>query len=68
MRRPFILNNRLNDLYRSEQNKYMANKLENAKPRVNSKCPESYIFYKNQFHKRNPKETIGMSFLIIINI
>jgi hypothetical protein len=60
MRRPFVLNARLNDLYKSEQNKYMANKLENARPLVNVKCPESYIFYKNQFHKKGTNESLGM--------
>lgn len=60
MRKPFILNARLNDLYKSEQNKYMANKLENAKPLVNAKCPESFMFYKNQFHKKNSKQNLGM--------
>ena len=46
MRKPFILNMHLNELHKSEQDKYMARKLENAKPLVNARCPESIIFYK----------------------
>jgi hypothetical protein len=56
MRKPFILNARLNELYKSEQDKYMAKKLETAKPLVNSKCPESFHFYKNNFHRFNLKD------------
>ena len=28
MRKPFVLNTRLNEIYKSEQNKYMAKKLK----------------------------------------
>lgn len=60
MRKPFILNARLNELYKNEQNKYMAYKLENARPRVNIRCPESYLFYKNQFHKKGARDNLGI--------
>ena len=60
MRKPFILNARLNELYKSEQDKYMAKKLENAKPLVNSRCPESFSFYRNEFHRFGPRENLGM--------
>ena len=54
------MNARLNELYKNEQNKYMAYKLENARPRVNIRCPESYLFYKNQFHKKGAKDNLGI--------
>lgn len=58
MRKPFILNPRLNEIYKSEQNKYMATRLEKAKPLVKIDCPESFLFYKKQFHKPASKESI----------
>jgi hypothetical protein len=57
MRKPFVLNTRLNEIYNSEQNKYMAKKLENAKSIVNSKCPESFLFYKYNFFKFGQKDS-----------
>jgi hypothetical protein len=59
MKKPFVLNMRLNELHKSDQNKYMARRLENAKPLINSKCPESFIFYKSKFNKRCPGESDG---------
>ena len=59
MRKPFILNARLNDLYKSEQNKYMAKRLENIRASINSSCPESFIFFNsNNFRKPTPKFSI----------
>lgn len=59
MKRPFVLNARLNEIYKSEQNQYMANKLQNAKPLVKINCPESFIFYKKNFHKASSKDNIS---------
>ena len=55
MRKPFILNIRLNALQKSEQDRYMAKKLESVKASVNSRCPESFIFYNSNFHRPTPK-------------
>ena len=55
MFKPFILNLRLNELYKSEQDKIMARKLESVKAQVNSSCPESFIFYNTNFHRPTPK-------------
>ena len=65
MQRPFILNLRLNELYKSEQDKYMAKKLESIKPIVNSGCPESFIFYNTKFHRPTPKFSICNSYFNI---
>ena len=61
MHRPLILNIRLNALYKSEQDKYMAKKLDNIKASVNSCCPESFIFYNTKFHRPFPKFNICKS-------
>ena len=54
MHKPFILNMRLNELYKSEQDRYMAKKLETVKASVNSRCPESLYFttliFTDQLH------------------
>lgn len=54
MHKPFILNMRLNELYKNEQDRYMAKKLETVKASVNSRCPESFIFYNSNFHRPTP--------------
>ena len=66
MRKPFVLNARLNELHKSKQDKYMARKLEKAKNLVNLRCPESFIFYNTKFHRFGPRENLGM-LLIIFN-
>ena len=58
MRKPFISNLHLNELHKSEQNKYMAKKLETAKPLVKTHCPESFIFYRTNFHREGPKYSL----------
>ena len=67
MRKPFVVNARLNEIYKSEQDKYMARRLGNAKSLVNSKCPESFNFYKNNFHKFGLKESKCMYLYIILH-
>ena len=58
MKRPFILNERLNKIYKHEQNLYLHNKLKNAKPTLKIHCPESFKFYKKTFGKCN-KESLS---------
>ena len=53
MQKPLILNEILYRKHFQEQNKYLKMKLCNAKPIVNSNCPESFIFSKNKFNKIN---------------
>ena len=59
MRRPFISNMHLNELHKSEQDKYMAKKLESAKPLVKTRCPESFQFYKSSFDRPGPKYSLS---------
>ena len=58
MKRPFILNERLNAIYKYEQNLYLLNKLKNAKQTIRISCPESFKFYKKTFGKCN-KENLS---------
>jgi len=58
MKKPFILNEKLNQIYRYEQNLYLHNKLKNARPAVSINCPESFKFYKKTFGKAK-KENLG---------
>ena len=55
MKRMKFLNLKIESKFQKEQNDYLTNKLKAAKPLVNIKCPESYIFYKTQFHKNGPQ-------------
>ena len=53
-----ILNMIIEERFQRKQNNYLFNKLKTAKPLVNIKCPESYTFYKTQFHKNGTKEDL----------
>ncbi len=53
MQKPLILNEILFRKNFNEQNKYLKTKLRNAKPRVNSNCPESFLFFKNKYQRSN---------------
>ena len=59
MKKPFVLNAKLNEIYRREQNQYMLRKLNQAKATINMKCPESYNFYKKTFRKSQPKGNLS---------
>ena len=51
----------MNEQWTTLSNEYMAKKLQNAKTKINMKCPESFDFYKNRFHKtfvRNSRRKI----------
>ena len=58
MRRPFIPNMHLNDRNKTEQDKYMAKRLEMVKPLVKTRCPKSFIFYNTTFRKAVPQYTL----------
>lgn len=51
MHKPIIFNRYLNSKWNVASNLLMKEKLETVKPKVNIKCPESFSFYKNTFHK-----------------
>jgi hypothetical protein len=48
----------LNDRNKTEQDKYMAKRLEMVKPLVKTRCPESFIFYNTTFRKAVPQYTL----------
>lgn len=64
MKRPMILNKKLEEMNKKDQNNYMINKLRQAKALVNVKCPESYIFYQTIFHRKK-RENICNSKIIM---
>ena len=56
MRKPFIPNMHLNERHKTEQDKYMARKLEKIRASINSSCPESFLFFNsNNFRRPAPK-------------
>ena len=57
MKRPFVANRKLNELYKQEQNKYMMYRIGNAKSSVKMDCPESFLFFRKT-HKTKPKRNI----------
>ena len=67
MYRPIVFNRHLNSKWSSKNNEIMVDKLRNIKPSVNMQCPESFNFYKTQFHKtaeRNTKSKLKKFFHI----
>ena len=65
MKRPFILNPILNDMFKREQNQYMMRRIGNAKSSIKTDCPESFSFYKKNFRKNHPKRNIRKYFKYI---
>ena len=57
MYRPIVFNRHLNSKWSSKNNEIMVDKLRNIKPSVNMQCPESFNFYKTQFHKTAERNT-----------
>ena len=49
----------LKQLEQYKQNYYMAIKLSKIKPIINLNCPESYLFYKNNFNRNLPNSNIS---------
>jgi hypothetical protein len=68
MHRPFIINRHLNEHWTTLSNEYMAKKLQNAKPKINMKCPESFEFYKTQFHRTSVRNSKCKIYFYITNI
>ena len=64
MKRSYNFYDRYSQLRQFLQNEYMAYKLSNAKPQVNIKCPESYIFHKTQFVRTLPNNNISKIYIL----
>ena len=58
MKKPLVLNEKLNIIHKREQNSYLNRKVKNAKPAISINCPESFKFYKKTFSK-NKKENLS---------
>ena len=50
MQRPIVFNRHLNSKWSSKNNEIMVEKLRNIKSTVDMQCPESFKFYKKEFH------------------
>lgn len=57
MNNQYILNRKLYNLHKEEQNNYLKLKIKKAKSFIDLKCPESFSFYKNKFKESQPKNT-----------
>ena len=57
MQRPIVFNRHLNSKWSSKNNEIMVEKLRNIKSTVDMECPESFKFYKTQFHKTAARNT-----------
>lgn len=57
MIKPYISSRHLSEHNRTLNNEYLARKIHNAKALVNMKTPESFLFYKNQFHRSKIRNT-----------
>ena len=57
MIKPYISSRHLSEHNRTVSNEYMARKIHNARALVNMKTPESFLFYKNQFHRSKMQNT-----------
>jgi hypothetical protein len=49
MQKQYILNRKLNNIHKKEQNQLLSLKIQRAKSYIDLNCPESFTFYKNQF-------------------
>ena len=49
MQKQYILNRRLNNRHKKEQNELLSLKIQRAKSSLDLKCPESFTFFQTQF-------------------
>ena len=59
MKRPNILNPKIEQIFRKKQNYNLFTKLRGMKPQVDIQCQESFIFYKTTFHSYKTQPSIG---------
>ena len=65
MKKPFILNRKLNDIHKQEQNQYMMQRIGNVKSSIKMDCPESFLFFRRT-HKSKPKRNIRNIYIYLI--
>ena len=59
MKRPNILNQKIEQILRTKQNHNLLSKLKSMKPLVDIHCPESFVFYKTSFHSYKTQPNTG---------
>ena len=58
MQKPYITNRKLHEIHFIEQNMYLTKKLAKSKSYINYECPESFLFYQNEFKQKLPKHKL----------
>ena len=56
MQKQYILNRKLNNMHKNEQNKLLSLKIQRAKSLLDLNCPESFTFFKTQFREGLTKD------------
>jgi hypothetical protein len=51
MQKPIVFNRHLNKKWGEKDNDIMIKKLNGVKPKIDKRCPESFMFYKTQFKR-----------------
>ena len=59
MKREHILSKKIEKILQDKQNHNMFTKLRTMKPLINIQCPESFLFYKKQFHSFKTQPNIS---------
>ena len=67
MKKPTILNPKIEKIFRKKQNYNLFTKLKTMKPQVDIQCPESFLFYKSSFHSYKTQPSIGKMYNTIQN-
>ena len=62
MKKPTILNPKIEKIFRKKQNDNLFTKLKTIKPQVDIQCPESFLFYKSSFHSYKIQPSIGKKY------
>ena len=63
MQKQYILNRRLNNRHKEEQNNLLSLKIQKAKSSLDLKCPESFTFFKTQFKEGLTKNKCNIYFI-----
>ena len=67
MKKPTILNPKIEKIFRKKQNDNLFTKLKTIKPQVDIQCPESFLFYKSSFHSYKTQPSTGKKYDSIQN-
>ena len=66
MQKQYILNRKLNNIHKKEQNQLLSLKIQRVKSYIDLNCPESFTFYKTQFKEGLTKNKCKYFFIISV--